>query len=94
MPRVAAFFSQMPSMKQAQLKIAAGAGPHGEEIGEQLFQLKQKDHFAEKLKCTWAYFPGFFDAEGSVTVTPLSVGQARSKANQSICPQEFVGAPA
>ena len=77
MRHVAALLSQIPSMKQAQLKIAGGGiieGPRRERIGEQLFQLKQKDHVAKKLKCTWAYFSGFFDAEGSVTVTPLSVG--------------------
>ena len=77
MQRVAALLSQIPSMKQAQLKIAASgniAGPRRERIGEELFQLKQKDHIAKTLKCTWAYFAGFFDAEGSVSVTPLMVG--------------------
>ena len=77
MRHVAALLGQIPSMKQAQLKIAAGgkiAGPRRERIGEQLFQLKQKDHIAKKLKCTWAYFAGFFDAEGSVSVTPLIAG--------------------
>ena len=77
MRHVAALLGQIPSMKQAQLKIAAGGNIEGqcrERIGEQLFQLKQKDHVAKKLKCTWAYFSGFFDAEGSVAVTPLSVG--------------------
>ena len=76
MRHVAASLGQIPSMKQAQLQIAAGGkieGPGRERIGEQLFHLKQKDHVAKKLKCTWAYFAGFFDAEGSVTVTPLSV---------------------
>jgi len=74
---VAALLGQIPSMKQAQLKIAAGGnieGPRRERIGEQLLQLKQKDHVAKELECTWGYFSGFFDAEGSVTVTPLSVG--------------------
>ena len=68
---VAALLGQIPSMKQAQLKIAAGGnivGPRRERIGEQLFQLKQKDHIVKKLNCTWSYFAGFFDAEGSVTV--------------------------
>ena len=77
MRHVAALLGQIPSMKQAQLIIAAGgniAGPRRERIGEQLFHLKQEDHIAKMLKCTWAYFAGFFDAEGSVTVTPLSVG--------------------
>ena len=74
---VAALLGQIPSMKQAQLKIAEGGnipGPRREEIGEQLFHLKQKDHIAKMLKCTWAYFAGFFDAEGSVSVFPLYVG--------------------
>eukprot|EP00434_Breviolum_minutum_P013534 symbB.v1.2.011927.t2/scaffold809.1/size160600/6 len=77
MRHVAALLGQIPSMKQAQLKIAAGgkiAGPRRERIGEQLFQLKQKDHIAKKLTCTWAYFAGFFDAEGSVTVHASWVG--------------------
>ena len=77
MRHVAALLGQIPSMKQAQLKIAAGgkiAGPRRERIGEQLFQLKQKDHIAKKLACTWAYFAGFFDAEGSVTVHASWVG--------------------
>ena len=77
MRHVAALLCQIPSMKQAQLKVAVGGnieGPRRERIGEQLFQLKQRDHVAKQLKCTWAYFSGFFDAEGSVTVTPLSVG--------------------
>ena len=71
MRHVAALLGQIPSMKQAQLKIAAGGnieGPRRERIGEQLFQLKQKDHIAKKFKCTWSYFAGFFDAEGSVVV--------------------------
>ena len=77
MRHVAALLGQIPSMKQAQLKIAEGGNIEGESrerIGEQLFQLKQKDHVAKRLKCTWAYFAGFFDAEGSVTVIPLMVG--------------------
>ena len=77
MRHVAALLGQIPSMKQAQLKIAAGGnieGPRRERIGEQLFQLKQKDHIAKKFKYTWSYFAGFFDAEGSVTVKALSVG--------------------
>ena len=74
---VAAMLGQIPSMKQAQLKIAGDGKIEGqcrERIGEQLFQFKQKDHVSKKLTCTWAYFTGFFDAEGSVTVNPLSVG--------------------
>lgn len=77
MRHVAALLGQIPSMKQAQLKIAAGGnieGPCRERIGEQLFQLKQKDHIAKTLKCSWAYFAGFFDAEGSVTVIYSWVG--------------------
>ena len=77
MRHVAALLGQIPSMKQAQMKIAGGGnieGPRRERTGEQLFQLKQKDHVAKNLKCTWAYFSGFFDAEGSVTVTSLAVG--------------------
>ena len=74
MRHVAALLGQIPSMKQGQLKIAAGGnieGPRRERIGEQLIQLKQKDHIAKKFKCTWSYFAGFFDAEGSVAVRAL-----------------------
>ena len=77
MRHVAALLGQIPSMKQAQLKIAGGGNIEGlrrEKIGKQLSQLKQKDHVAKTLKCTWAYFAGFFDAEGSVSVSPVSVG--------------------
>ena len=77
MRHVAALLGQIPSMKQAQLKIAVGGnieGPRRERTGEQLFQLKQRDHIAKQLKCTWAYFAGFFDAEGSVSVVPSCAG--------------------
>ena len=77
MRHVAALLGQIPSMKQVQLKIAGGGNIEGqsrERIGEQLFQLKQKHHIAKTLKCTWAYFAGFFDAEGSVSVAPLNAG--------------------
>ena len=76
MRHVAALLARIPSMKQAQLKIAAGgkiARPHRERIREQLFQMKQKDHIVKQLKCTWSYFAGFFDAKGSVTAKALSV---------------------
>ena len=77
MRHIAALLGQIPSMKQMQLKIAKGGNIEGQSreiIGEQLSQLKQKDHVAKTLKCTWAYFAGFFDAEGSVSVTPLFAG--------------------
>ena len=76
MRHVAALLGQILWMKQAQLKIAAGGnieGPRRERIGEQLLQLKQKDHTAKKFKCTWSYFAGFFDAKGSVTAKALPV---------------------
>ena len=86
MRHAAALLSQVPSMKQAQLRIAARtiAKTDRAETVEQLRQLKQKDHCPKKLRCTWRYFAGFFDAEGSVSVMTagnqlrLSIDQVNS----------------
>lgn len=71
----AGLLGQVPSMKQAQLVIGANivAKAHQVEVVEQLAQFKQKNHRPNRLKCTWPYFAGFFDAEGSVSVDPLHV---------------------
>eukprot|EP00438_Fugacium_kawagutii_P035855 Skav205423 [mRNA] locus=scaffold582:302356:303321:- [translate_table: standard] len=74
----AGLLSKVPSMKQAQLQLAAAATMNSdapvEELSQQLTQLKQKDHCPKILKCTWPYFAGFFDAEGSVTISPMVAG--------------------
>ena len=76
-PRHAAgLLSQVPSMKQAQLLIAAKrvAKTHRGEVAEQLSRFKQRNHRPNRLRCTWPYFAGFFDAEGSVGVDALTGG--------------------
>ena len=72
----AALLGQVPSMKQAQLQIARKKIPKTDqaEVVKRLERLKQKEHCPGRLKCTWSYFAGFFDAEGSISVHPLHGG--------------------
>ena len=72
MRHAAALMGQVPSMKQAQLLIGAKTiaktkARHAEFL-ERLAQMKQREYCPRKLKCTWAYFAGLFDAEGSISV--------------------------
>ena len=78
----AALMGQVPSMKQAQLRIGARtiAKTRRAEFLERLAQMKQSEYCPRKLKCTWAYFAGFFDAEGSISVHPS--GQIRLQLGQ------------
>ena len=73
----AATLSSVPSMKQAQLQIAANgpiAHPDRGEVERQLQLLKQPQHMPSKqVRHSWAYFAGFFDAEGCVSVERLSI---------------------
>ena len=73
MRHAAALMGQVPSMKQAQLLIGARtiAKTRHAEFLERLAQMKQSEYCPRKLKCTWAYFAGFFDAEGSISVDPF-----------------------
>ncbi|CAE8621379.1 unnamed protein product [Polarella glacialis] len=68
--------SQLPSMKQAQLQLAANWPSCRKERGElavSLKLLKQPDHKPE-LYCSWAFMAGFFDAEGYIRIRPLYAG--------------------
>ena len=82
--------STAPSMKQAQLQIAA-QGPvctmRRTEVHRKLKALKHASFRpAAWLPCSWSYFAGFFDAEGSIGVHPLhaSLALTISQANPYI----------
>jgi len=77
MRRAALLLSRVPSMKQQELQIAAGARIENADrakVAEQLKFFKQKDYSPTNLTITWPQFAGFFDAEGSVSVRSCSVG--------------------
>ena len=74
MTTAAAALGTIPSMKQAQLLIAADGNvaranrPH---VEQKLHVLKQRQHVPSQWsECLWPYFAGFFDAEGSINVDP------------------------
>ena len=74
--------STSPSMKQAQLQIAA-QGPvctmRRTEVHRKLKALKHASFRpAAWLPCSWSYFAGFFDAEGSIVVHPFQTSLALS----------------
>ena len=63
-----------PSMKQAQLQIAAERSvckAVSAQTVQKLSFLKKPEHRPESFQCSWPYFAGFFDAEGSVTISPF-----------------------
>eukprot|EP00435_Cladocopium_sp_Y103_P035346 s384_g9.t1 len=74
--QAARILSSFPSMKQAQLRIAAEAangtlaGGSRVEAADKLTLWKAQTYkpLQDTLKCTWPYFAGFFDAEGCITV--------------------------
>ena len=73
----ALLLSRVPSMKQQELQIAAGARIQNADrakVAEQLKFFKRKDYSPTSLALTWPQFAGFFDAEGSVSVHAFSVG--------------------
>ena len=74
MQEAAAALSSIPSMKRAQLQIASmgNVALHDRAFVEKKFQaFKQKHHVPRPLpNCSWPYFAGFFDAEGSIHVSP------------------------
>ena len=83
--QAASILGSQPSMTRAQLQIAA-AWPSSQadriQAKEELTLLKRKDYHPECFRCSWPYFAGFFDADGSIMVRAnysavvLSVGQA------------------
>ena len=72
----ASILSRFPSMKQAQLLIAAEAAKavvpldSRQDMAHILTVLKARTYSPPQgtLRCTWHYFAGFFDAEGSITI--------------------------
>ena len=89
MSHAAAILSRVPSMKQAQLLIASKgtvAGTERAQVQYELKVLKQKqwvlDNCAGSL---WAYFAGFFDAEGAIIVCPTQVSLRLEVSQVSAC---------
>ena len=75
----AATLSKVPSMKQAQLLIAAKASVVAKadraRVGKELKMLKQPEHQPDQsTQCLRSYFAGAFDAEGSIGVRSGWVG--------------------
>ena len=69
--------SRVPSMKKAQLLIAAkGNVPKSDRprLAQCLRMFKRRQHVPDEwLECSWPYFAGLFDAEGCILVRPSSV---------------------
>ena len=69
--------ASVPSMKQAQLKIAAQGKALLADVSthaQTLDVLKRKDHRPEVLESSWAYFAGLFDADGCIAIRTESAG--------------------
>lgn len=69
--------ASVPSMKQAQLEIAARGKALQEDLSRHaraLDALKGKDHKPAGLDCSWAYFAGLFDADGCILVRTQNAG--------------------
>ena len=68
--QAAAVLSSISSMKHAQLEIAMGGSVALNDralVEQKLKTFKQKQHVPSPLpSCSWPYFAGFFDAEGSI----------------------------
>ncbi|CAE8699637.1 unnamed protein product [Polarella glacialis] len=91
--QAAMLLSQWPSMKQAQLHIAANWPKCPKARAEQTASLKPLKHHLYKpmqVACSWQYLSGFFDAEGYIKVpvhspsVNLSLGQKNRHALDSI----------
>ena len=75
--QASSILSRIPSMKQAQLQIAAqsenGVIPADDRqnVGDRLALLKAPAYSPLRgtPKCTWHYLAGFFDAEGCITIS-------------------------
>ena len=64
-------------MKHEQLQIAAKgivAKVDRYEVAQKLQLMKQKEHKPTSFQCSWPYFAGFFDAEGSISIERRFVG--------------------
>ncbi len=76
MHRAALLLSPIPSMKQGQLEIAAGAPTEKADrakVATQLKAFKGRDYSPTNLTITWPQVAGFFDAEGSLSVHPYNI---------------------
>ena len=77
MQHAAQVLCKVSSRHRAQLRIAA-AGTIAEadrsDVAQKLRLLKQKDNVPASFHCSWSYFAGFFDAEGSISVFGSHVG--------------------
>ena len=78
MTAAAETLSRVPSMKQAQLLLAKQgrvAENDRARVAQSLQMLKQRQHVPDQsAECSWPYFAGFFDAEGSISVRPSCAG--------------------
>ena len=77
MQHAALLLGSFPSMKHQQLQIAAKgnvAKAHRNRVAKKLNVLKQKEHKPENIQCSWPYFAGFFDAEGSISIRVCNMG--------------------
>ena len=71
MQHAAEVLGKVPSIKGAQLQIAARgivAKENRTEVSQRLWLLKQKEHVPLSFDVSWPYFAGFFDAEGSIAI--------------------------
>ena len=74
--QAASWLGSIASMKQAQLAIAAtGVVPLGDRdvVAEKLIELKKHTCAPAKVECSWSYFAGLFDADGTIVVTSAQV---------------------
>ena len=89
MTAAAEALSRVPSMKQAQLLIAANGSVAENDrarLAERLQTLKGSQHVPDQWKeCSWPYFAGFFDAEGCIRVRPLHTGLELSLGQLNPC---------
>ena len=71
----AGLMASVPSMKRAQLEIAASGTVEAvrrSKVHAKLKTMKHKDYIPRSLAVTWPYLAGFFDAEGSIGVHPAA----------------------
>ena len=89
MTAAAAALSTMPSMKQAQLLMAKQgyiAENDRARVWQCLKMFKRRQHVPDQWsECSWPYFAGFFDAEGSITVLPAYAGLQLSMSQMNPC---------
>ena len=76
MTAAAETLSRVPSIKRAQLLLAIqGTIPKNNRatVAGDLQVFKQRQHVPDqRAECSWSYFAGFFDAEGSILICPTS----------------------